>query len=320
MAENAPTHAVVSDVQVDSSDQDSSYEEEDRSTISTSLNSSVMMFRTYHGRRFHAFEESHYWLPNDDAEIGRLSIQHICWRISLGGKLFLAPLKPDIHNALDVGTGAGEWAMEFAEQFPSANVIGTDLSPVQDPKTPPNCNWLVDNAEQEWIFDVKFDYVHSRMLLLGIHDWDRYLEQAYNNLKPGGWVEVQEPLFPTSHIEDGGVTLESPFKRWVTHIVEAAAVDNIDTQIAPRFAEYFKRAGFINIVKQEVIWPVGPWAKGEREKMLGHWVYENTRLFLDSAKLLFVKRLDWEIERIEQLMKEAEADIQSKKSHYYWNL
>jgi ubiquinone/menaquinone biosynthesis C-methylase UbiE len=315
-----PDTQVVSEVLVDSSDQDSSYGEEDRSSISTSINSTVTTYRTVHGRRYHAFEENQYWLPNDDTEIGRLSIQHHCWRLSLGGKLCLAPIMPDIHNAVDIGTGTGEWAMEFAEQYPSAKVIGTDLSPVQDPKTPSNCSWLVDNAEQEWVYDVKFDYVHSRMLLLGIHDWDRYFQQSYDNLKPGGWCEAQEPLFPTAYIADGGVTSESAYKRWGDHIVEAAAMDNIDMSIAPRLAEYIQRAGFVNIVQQEVIWPIGIWAKGEREKALGYWSYEDTRLFLGGTKLLFTKRLGWDIERVEQLIKEAEADIDRKESHYYWRL
>lgn len=32
---------------------------------------------------------------------------------------------------LDIGTGTGLWAIEMADLFPNATVIGTDLSPVQ---------------------------------------------------------------------------------------------------------------------------------------------------------------------------------------------
>jgi methylase of polypeptide subunit release factors len=44
----------------------------------------------------------------------------------LDGKLFLAPLRT-IHRVLDIGTGTGIWAIDFADAFPSAHVIGEDL-------------------------------------------------------------------------------------------------------------------------------------------------------------------------------------------------
>jgi methylase of polypeptide subunit release factors len=60
----------------------------------------------------------------------------------------LAPVKQDVQNVLDIGTGTGLWAIEFgacqsiatsmqdaklssADKHPSAIVIGTDLSPIQ---------------------------------------------------------------------------------------------------------------------------------------------------------------------------------------------
>ena len=48
----------------------------------------------------------------------------------MGGNLHFAPLV-DPKNMLDIGTGTGIWAMEMADRYPDATVIGTDLSPVQ---------------------------------------------------------------------------------------------------------------------------------------------------------------------------------------------
>lgn len=59
-------------------------------------------------------------------------------RLAWDGSLHIAPIeKPQ--RILDVGTGTGIWALDIAEQFPMAEVIGTDPSPIQ-----PNCgpaNW-----------------------------------------------------------------------------------------------------------------------------------------------------------------------------------
>jgi hypothetical protein len=38
--------------------------------------------------------------------------------LTLGGKLYLAPIPKDIHNALDVGTGTGIWATDFGMLIP----------------------------------------------------------------------------------------------------------------------------------------------------------------------------------------------------------
>lgn len=69
--------------------------------------------------------------------------------MSLHGALHLAPIKEGVHDALDIGTGTGIWAIEFgiastysyhmdvsthlslALKYASASVIGTDLSPIQ---------------------------------------------------------------------------------------------------------------------------------------------------------------------------------------------
>ena len=52
-------------------------------------------------------------------------------RICMGNKLYYAPLSDKLKKVLDVGTGTGIWAIEFGDEFPSAEIIGTDLSAIQ---------------------------------------------------------------------------------------------------------------------------------------------------------------------------------------------
>lgn len=54
----------------------------------------------------------------------------------LDNKLYLAPLEKDIQRVLDLGTGTGIWAIDFADEHPSASVVGTDISPIQ-----PSVRW-----------------------------------------------------------------------------------------------------------------------------------------------------------------------------------
>lgn len=161
---------IIENLQFDSneSDNDSSLGEDTPHSSTTSLNSTVTAFRDILGRRYHAFDDVNYWLPNDDEEINRLDLQHLVCRITLNGDLYLAPIPKDLHRAIDIGTGTGKWAVEFAEAHPSCQVIGTDISPIQETVIPENCSFVVDNFEEPWVFNEPFDYIHSRMLTLGM--------------------------------------------------------------------------------------------------------------------------------------------------------
>lgn len=114
---------------------------------------------------------------------------------------------------VDIGTGTGLWALDFARQNPSSYVIGTDLSAIQPPPDIPNVHFTKDDAEDEWVFPlpapleedgvkredyssrgqwITFDYIHLRLTFSCFMQPNMVLGHAYNNLNPGGWIEFQE--------------------------------------------------------------------------------------------------------------------------------
>lgn len=48
-----------------------------------------------------------------------MDMVHHIYRLLLGGKLCLAPISDNVQRVLDLGTGTGIWAMDFAEQVPT---------------------------------------------------------------------------------------------------------------------------------------------------------------------------------------------------------
>lgn len=44
-----------------------------------------------------------------------MDLVHHIYRLVLGGKLYLAPIGENPQRVLDLGTGTGIWAMDFAE-------------------------------------------------------------------------------------------------------------------------------------------------------------------------------------------------------------
>lgn len=99
--------------------------------------------------------------------------------MTLDNKLNLAPLGKNLQNVLDVGTGTGIWAIDFAEENPSAHVIGIDLSPIQPSHVPPNCKFEIDDAEEPWTWKQKFDFIHSRMMVASLADYPRFFKQCF---------------------------------------------------------------------------------------------------------------------------------------------
>src|ERR1700743_1076748 len=102
-----------------------------RHTDTTSLASFITNYRMENGRRYHAFNSTKYYQPNDEIAQEHIDLCHALCLRTFDNKSHLAPLGPNIQKALDVGTGTGIWAIDFADEFPSAQVIGTDLSPIQ---------------------------------------------------------------------------------------------------------------------------------------------------------------------------------------------
>ncbi|KAI8272847.1 Secondary metabolism regulator LAE1 [Colletotrichum sp. SAR11_57] len=135
----------------------------------------------------------HY--PNDQKENERLGLQHNLMLLTLHEKLGLAPPNDQdfrVKRVLDVGTGTGLWATDFADEHPDAEVLGTDLSPVQTTHVPPNAKFEIDDVEEPWTYSQPFDYIHVRGMTSSISDWKKCFGQCFANLEPGGYLELQE--------------------------------------------------------------------------------------------------------------------------------
>lgn len=110
---------------------DETYASDDESALTSSVTSSIRAYRQENGRTYHAYKDGKYLIPNDELENDRLDFQHAMFLRTIAGKLHLAPIPKDPQNVLDIGTGTGIWAIDFADEYPSARVVGTDLSPTQ---------------------------------------------------------------------------------------------------------------------------------------------------------------------------------------------
>ena len=240
----------------------------DLSSETQSLSSLVMNFEFENGRRYHAFQAGRYAFPNDEEELNRMNLENHLFFMLLGGKLHHAPLKSP-QRILDLGTGSGIWAVEIADQYPSAAVVGTDLSPVQPTMVPPNLTFEVDDFEQEWTFQKdSFDFIHWRLLLASVSDYPKLFRQAFQHTKPGGYMEIHD-VDPGQSCDDGTVTEDSSSVRWSQLFYEGCEKAGRPIPPIDSYKVMMESAGFVDIKEQILKRPSNTWPKDKNLKRIG---------------------------------------------------
>ncbi|KAF4342091.1 methyltransferase [Fusarium beomiforme] len=241
----------------DDDDADSSIGEEVEPSV-VSISSSILAYRQENGRSYHALSSGKYVLPNDEVD----------------GELALCPKAKDAKRVLDMGTGTGSWAIDYADANPQAEVIGVDLSPIQPALVPPNVSFEIDDLEKEWTWTQKFDFIFARMMLGCFTDFPQMIKVAFDNLEPGGYLELQDMSLP-ARSDDGTLHPESYLSKWCKCCFEAG--QNLGRPVFPttEYKNYLAAAGFVDIVEVQQKWPTNPWPRDKKFKDLGAWACAN---------------------------------------------
>ncbi|KAL2851336.1 S-adenosyl-L-methionine-dependent methyltransferase [Aspergillus pseudodeflectus] len=285
-------------------------------TTGTSLASSVLQYEFKYGRRYHAYQAGSYAFPNDEPEQDRLDMVHHVYYRGLNNRLFLAPFNPDGKRILDIGTGTGIWAIQLGDHYPkAAEILGNDLSPIQPAWVPPNVSFIIDDVEKPWVQGEPYDFIHCRYMAGSIKDWPRLIEQCYANLKPGGWLELQETT-NRPYSEDGSLKPDSYINKMMDGLIEACDKIGRTMDPAPSFEKWVNQAGFNKVSKQTVKLPVGVWPKDSRLKECGVLMRANLVEGVEAfTAALFGEVLKWPREEVEALNASVRAESMRNDIH-----
>jgi trans-aconitate methyltransferase len=115
---------------------------------------------------------------------------------------------------------------------------------------PPNCKFEIDDFEQEFAYRQKFDFMHGRELEGSIRDHDRLFAQCFENLRPGGYLEMQT-LEVQTYSDDGSHLRAENFLKLIELVHKAAQEFNKGMDTVTTWKERLEKAGFKNVVEEK---------------------------------------------------------------------
>lgn len=164
--------------------------------------------------------------------------------------LHRAPVAQPRH-VLDIATGTGIWAIQFARRHPASTVVGTDLSLIQPGpgSAPPNVSFVKEDTEKdEWVFAQPFDFVYLRFVVSCFDDHRAVMRKAFDGMRPGGWIELLDPTFELLCTD--GTTDGTGIKRWADLILQSGPVVGRDFTVAKNYKQWLLEIGFVDVVEE----------------------------------------------------------------------
>ncbi|KAF5004744.1 hypothetical protein FDECE_8770 [Fusarium decemcellulare] len=286
-----------------------------------SVTASILEYRTIQGRTYHSDRyPTEYFTPNDEQQLKSVDITHHYLNLLLGDNLYLAPISNDAQRVLDVGTGSGIWAIDFADQFPNTEVIGSDLSPCQPQWVFPNVKFEIHDATLAWTWkDNYFDFVHIRYLFGAIQDWNALFCEAYRCCAPGGWVQSCEA--DVHFYSDDGTTESEPvLKTWARLYEEGGkAMGRPFFLLQDQLQEKgFNEAGFTDIKVVDYKLPVGGWPRNPELAQVGQFVKLTLENDLEGYTLLLWHNvLNWPKDNYQLFLMGMRRALRNRKIHSY---
>jgi len=183
---------------------------------------------------------------------------------------------------------------------------------------PPNVQFEVDDAEDDWIFSTKFDLVYMRGMMTCFSNPKSVFAKAYKAVAPGGYLELQDGVFPFRCRDD--TFKDTALHVWVNACVEAAEKMGRPWTNTPHYKCWMEEVGFENVTEKVFEIPINTWPKGRKAKELGIWFQTDLLEVLVATKALLTRGLGWEVDEVEKLIVDAKANLMDKGVHAYMQM
>ncbi|ODA83162.1 hypothetical protein RJ55_01672 [Drechmeria coniospora] len=252
---------------------------------------------------------------------------------------------------LDIGAGNGLWAVQVARRYPSASVLGIDVSPALFPSSvPSNCSFDVLDASNpdSWSPDRTFDFIHMRNLIGGgIHSFQSLLALAFAHLRPGGQVEFTEvrprffsvaevqpqPRQPREGDGEGGDEADkeadeeadaggdakgagegkmgAAYEEYIRAWTDVATELHLEFDPTPNVCGWLAELG-AQVVSERSDWlPVRPWGGDAIQRRKGELVQEMLTTGLEHWSIMMFGKAGWAEADTRALLERVRCDVKN---------
>ncbi|KAH8698821.1 regulator of secondary metabolism LaeA [Talaromyces proteolyticus] len=271
------------------------------------------------GRTYHGYRRGIYMLPCDEEEQDRLDLFHkVITEARVGDGLIYAPHPPNA-RVLDLGCGTGIWAIDVANKYPEAFVVGLDLVDIQPLNGPKNCDFYSPrDFEYPWALgEDHWDLIHMQMGSGCVASWPSLYRKIFSHLRPGGWfeqVEIDfEPRCEERSLENTSMSNWYQYLKQATEMAARPIAHSVSETMAS-----LERQGFVQIDHQIVGLPLNPWHHDEHEKKVGRWYNLAISESLETLSLAPMHRIfGFSHEQIKHLAIEVKKEAYNKEIHAY---
>ncbi|KAH9896186.1 S-adenosyl-L-methionine-dependent methyltransferase [Xylariomycetidae sp. FL2044] len=257
---------------------------------------------------------------NNPKEKDRIEMQHRSIVEIWEGLLYLCPLEVPA-TVLDVGTGSGIWALDFASKNPQSKVLGVDIEPIRPAKKLPNCTFKSMDITLPWTLGAsRFDLIHVRMLGdLAAPVREEAFRSMYAHLNPGGWIECTEWVM---RLRSGNnSTRGTRLDEWFRGVEKGLRIYGGSVDYVREWGKLMKAQGFQGVTEWKIPVPLNTWPPSKRLKKIGAMMTFNAQAFLDTvSEPILGQGLSWSQEDIDQLISESAKEIPDPSYHGYFDL
>lgn len=274
------------------------------------------------GRIYQGQGTRSYMLPCDELEKDRLDFLHTMVMKVLRSDRPIHVPHPETGRFLDLRCGTGLWAIEMAKLYPSAYVLGVDVSAIQPDTPPSNCVFRVPfDYELPWLMgEGKWDVIHMRMGCGSVTNWPRLYKRIYEHLHRGAWFEQLEISFEPRCF--GRPLGPGPLRYWYQSLKTATERSEKGIENNPgQVQRWLGDAGFCRISCEEWVLPLNPSMVPIHDKASVRW-YRTA--FMESILPLciapFSRVYGWSYNDIRSLATAAVAEALDPSRNLFYTL